>query len=190
MLIYHLFMFLQLHKILFVSLVVAIDLTLIFAAYLTDVIWDSELSARSKTFFVTAFRGVLVFMFIFMCSLMFSISLMPKFVDSISMWRTPIKIDKIVTDEANGSTDSNIHRVRYLVTDKHVYTVSHPKSIATDVVPTTKPTYFTYSRRVLKPTATKLEREYFEAVKSRKLFSYDNYNKIKFGKLVKHAHLR
>ena len=187
MLIYHLFMFLQLHKILFVSLVVAIDLTLIFAAYLTDAIRALDLSDRIQNFFVTVFHVVLVFMFIFMCALMFSVSLMPKFVDSISMWHSPIKIDKIVTDETN---DSNMHRVRYLVTDKHVYTVTNPKSIATAVVPTKKSTYFTYSRRVLKPTATKLEREYFEAVKSRKLFSYDNYNKIKFGKLVKHVHLR
>jgi hypothetical protein len=115
---------------------------------------------------------------------------MPKFVDSISMWSNPIKINKVVTDEVNDSTDSDMHRVRYLVTDKHVYTVSNPKSISMDVVPTNKPTYFTYSRRVLKPTSTKLERDYFEAVRSRKLFSYTSYNKVKFGKLVKHADLR
>jgi hypothetical protein len=112
-------------------------------------------------------------------------------VASISTWHAPVKVDKIVSDEVNGSNGSGMQRVRYIVTDNHVYAIHNSKSIVTKTVHTKKPTYFTYVYRGLKPNATRLEREYFKAAKSgNRNILVNHNNKIKFGKLVKHADLR
>lgn len=82
--------------------------------------------------------------------------------DSISTWSKPVKIKKLVNDEANTDTVPNSSKLRYVVTDNHVYTLRHHNSVITDVKMTSKPTYMTYQYRVLKPSATKFERQYFK----------------------------
>ena len=108
-----------------------------------------------------------------------------KIMDSISTWSKPVKVKKLVSDEVNTDTVSNSSKLRYVVTDNHVYTLRYHNSVITDFKLTSKPTYMTYQYRVLKPNATKFERQYFKFL-SNSIITL-RAGQIKFGKLVKYV---
>jgi predicted membrane protein len=159
----HIIMFLQMHYFICLWLLVLFAIYIGAFFYRTWRHYNQFSSKKQNILFIKALvlAASAVTIVFFMNSAIESNST-SKIMDSISTWSKPVKIKKLVNDEANTDTVPNSSKLRYVVTDNHVYTLRHHNSVITDVKMTSKPTYMTYQYRVLKPSATKFERQYFK----------------------------
>lgn len=185
-----LIMFLQMHQKLFD--IIAIVLGFLFAILLSQIVTllTSLRITKRDRFSIKILVGSLVIDFIVFVCLSYSLisgSNSQRIINSMSSWTAPVKVNKLITDEVNTAGDFDSAKVKYVLTDHHVYTLRHRNLISKRVVMTSKPTYVTYQHRVLKSNTTKFERQYFKTVQSGNVKTHGV--QVKFGKLVNHKHV-